>query len=221
MDTKLKGNLSYHINITNNCGLVNNTALGRKMMVSSNNLVFCYLNNTLFLECVIQPEFINTPNLYTIFSKRSLENIPYLVSDLSKDLAEYSVCRQTINEETERNILDIRNNLNSAFDKKNKPIIIECSESSYYLILEGNKRITAMHMNKDVFFNPIQAYVGKTSLQWHCMLALHGMTAGRDSLHPGGWGEQAERVFNLPYRHNGRRGPSIRYSPIHPDRCCR
>lgn len=175
MDNKLKGNLFCHTSITKKYGLINNTTLANKMMASSNNLVFCYLSNTLFFECVIQPEFISIPNLYTIFSRRDLNNIPYLVSDLSRDLAKNTVCRQTINEETEKNILDIKSNLEFVFDNKNKPIIIECSENSFYLILEGNKRITSMHMNKDIFFNPIQAYVGKTSLQWRSMLALHGM----------------------------------------------
>lgn len=176
MNNHLTGSLSKYIKTKKDIGLVKNDALIKEMVVSSNHLIYCYLNNTYFFECSIQPEFANMSNLYTIFSRRDSGCIPYLVSDLSGDLLNSSVSRQTINIETEKQILSMRATLESLFVNGTKSIIVECSESTNYLILEGNKRITALHMNQDEFTEPINTHVGKTLLSWQSMLALHEMS---------------------------------------------
>jgi hypothetical protein len=114
-------------------------------------------------------------HLLSIFSRRSLGNVPYLLTELGGDLRGGTVDRATIDQPTEDAIRVLANDLRN-LPVLPLPVIVEDSSGQHYLILEGNKRFSAVALADSASLPPpCEALVGQTLLAWSQMLAAFSM----------------------------------------------
>ncbi len=142
----------------------------------TNQLLKGYIENTDLFEVTIKGDYVNTPNLYTVFRQRNKANIPYSVVDLSLDINNGSVSREVIDKKTEDSIIKISKNLCIVDFISRLIVIIESTNGENYIILEGNKRVVGMHLAQKTESLPkTKIVLGKTTLSWSSMLDQHQM----------------------------------------------
>jgi hypothetical protein len=145
------------------------------LFADTRGLIFPFLGNTVFCRGVLAFSFVRAVPAFTIFSRRSLGNVPYLLTDLGGDLRAGTVDRATINQLTEDTIRALAADLGN-LPALPLPVIVEDSSEQHYLILEGNKRFSAVALADSASLPPpCEALVGRTSLVWPQMLALFSM----------------------------------------------
>jgi hypothetical protein len=138
-------------------------------------LIYRFLGNTVFSRGVLTFSFVPTVLVFTIFSRRSLGNVPYLLTELGKNLRTDAVDRAKIDQSTENTIRALAADLTN-LPAVPLPVIVEDCTGQNYLILEGNKRLSAVALADPAFPPPPrEALVGRTSLSWPQMLAFFNM----------------------------------------------
>lgn len=171
----LLGTLSQYFQPSEEARTVAGVDLQRELGKATRDLVRGYFSNTAFARGFLDLTFVRHVPSHTIFSRRDRGRVPYLLADLANDLRSGSVSRLTINEATET---VIRSLVRTAVSMPVTPpvVIVEDSSAQHYLILEGNKRLTAVLL-ADSTATParLEAYVGHSALDWSQMCRLHSM----------------------------------------------
>ncbi len=149
-------------------------ALQGELGKATRGLILGYFPNTVFARGSLDLAFVRHVPSHTIFSRRDCGCVPYLLADLVRDLRSGRVSRLTIDEVTET---AIRSLVGSAVSMPAKPpfVVVEDSSAQHYLILEGNKRLTAVLLAHATPPPRLDAYVGHSTLDWSQMCHLHSM----------------------------------------------
>jgi len=151
--------------------------LQQGLLVSTRGLIGPFLGNTLFCRGVLSFAFVRTVPTFTIFSRRNLGNVPYLLTDLGSDLRSGTVDRATIDQPTENTVRALAADLGN-LPALPLPVIVEDNSGRHYLIPEGNKRLSAVAFADPADLPlPLEALLGRTSLDWPQMLGFFGMVA--------------------------------------------
>jgi len=101
--------------------------------------------------------------------------VPYLLTDLGADLRTGSIDHLTIDQKTEDAIEALAVDLPN-LPAQPEPVIVEDSSGQHYLILEGNKRASAVaFVTAAALPRACDAYVGRSALTWAQLLAAFRM----------------------------------------------
>lgn len=137
-------------------------------------LVTPFWDNTVFEQGLLDFRFVRDVDVHTIFSRHERGRSPYLLQEEANDLHNQSVDLQTINDETERNIRELAG-LIGELPVNPRPVIVEDGTATHDLILEGNKRTTAVAYADSQCPTSMRALIGHSSLTWRDMLARFGL----------------------------------------------
>lgn len=145
------------------------------LLLSTRHLIGPFLGNTAFCHGTLAFSFVKAVPVFTLFSRRNLGNVPYLLTELGSDLRAGSVDRATIDQPTEDTIRALAADLGK-LPSQPLPVIVEDDSGQHYLVLEGNKRFSAVALDDPAALpSPCEALVGRTPWTWPQMLALFGM----------------------------------------------
>lgn len=149
------------------------SSLSLELLQTTNCLVVPFLPNTEFFRGRLDVSVVYEVPLHTIFARREQGKVPYLLSDLASDLKDGAVSRLTIDTETEEKIRSLaRVSLTGSFPLTPLPVIVEDCEGKHCLILDGNRRFTALCLtDRAATIVSLEAYVGHTIMSWSTMLA--------------------------------------------------
>jgi hypothetical protein len=150
--------------------------LRQRLFNDTRRLIYPFFSNTAFCRGMLDFRFIRAVPTLTIISRRNLGNMPYLLTDLGNDLRAGTVDRHTVNQPTEDAIRALAADP-AHFPALPLPVIVEDNSGRYYLILEGNKRFSAVALADPVVLpQPVEALVGHAACTWPEMLAFFNMT---------------------------------------------
>jgi hypothetical protein len=139
--------------------------------VATRQLIAPFLGNTLFCRGALVFSFVRSVPIHTIFSRRDRGNVPYLLTELGSDLRAGKVDRQTIDQQTEGAIRSLAGVL-ANLPPLPLPVIVEDVSAQHYLILEGNRRFSAVaFVDPAALPAPCQALIGRSPTTWPQMLA--------------------------------------------------
>jgi len=145
------------------------------LFVNTRGLIGPFLDNTVFCRGVLAFSFVRAVPAFTIFSCRNLGNVPYLLTELGRDVRAGSFNRATIDQPTEDTIRGLAADLGK-LPALPLPVIVEDSSGQHYLTLEGNKRFSAVALADSASLPPLcEALVGWTLLAGPQMLGRLSM----------------------------------------------
>src|SRR5260370_42548784 len=78
--------------------------LQQDLLLTTRGLIGPFLGNTVFCSGLLSFSFVRAVPTFTIFSRRNLGNVPYLLTDLGSDLRSGRVDQATIDQKTEDTI---------------------------------------------------------------------------------------------------------------------
>jgi hypothetical protein len=150
-------------------------SLALELLRTTRHLIQPFLTNTEFLLGRLDVSVLHEVPLHTIFARRERGNVPYLLSDLASDLRDGTVSRLAIDTKTEEDIRSLAS-LTDSFPLTPLPVIVEDCTGKHCLILEGNKRFTALCLTDcAASIATLEIYVGHTTMTWSNMLAQFNM----------------------------------------------
>lgn len=147
------------------------------LLVDTRELIRPFLDNSVFFCGTLDLLCASQMELHTVFSRRDRGGVPYALTDLANDLRSGQVSRTTIDEDTEAAIHNLASG--ATLPEYPQPVLIRDEDKSHCLILEGNKRLTAVSLNPERWQSvTMRALIGETLMSWSDILGCLGMREG-------------------------------------------
>lgn len=170
------GKIKRYFEAEESIGMLPDSGLLIELLNSSRGLVYPYVCNTYYYKGSLRLSFLFEHDLHTIVNRRNHGKRPYKISELADDIKNHRLDRAEVNLETEENIIGIKETMSHLRSNNNLPIIIEDNIGKNYLVLDGNKRLTAFYLRgNNLEINKIGVYLAKTDLSWKQILINHEM----------------------------------------------
>ncbi len=169
------GRLARYFQPSEAPALVCDSARQAELVLSTNCLVVPCLDNTEFCRGRLDLSCLGALPLFTILARRNRGKMPYLLADLVTDLRAGALDRATIDEQTEIAIRSLADDVGRVAAVP-APVIVEDSSGNHYLILDGNKRLSALALaDSRRLPDAVEACVGRSVLTWGELLAHYNM----------------------------------------------
>jgi ActR/RegA family two-component response regulator len=145
------------------------------MLRDTRNLALFCVNHTVFARGYLNAAALQLTRFYTIFCRTDRQDTPYLLRELAHDLRMRAVERGTISEEIEQQIRSFAAHKECPPESP-EPVIVEDGYGSCYLILDGNKRLTALALNDMLRRKErLRVWMGHSGLPWASLLSCYEM----------------------------------------------
>jgi CheY-like chemotaxis protein len=173
-DAFLSGALSRHFSPID-APRVLNRAERESMLRETSWLALPCINNTTFACGDLDPAALLAARTYTVFRREDRRGCPpYLLWELAHDLRCGTVDSRSINRDVELRIRSLASA--PAFSEQPAPVIVESAPGTAYLILDGNKRLTALALTDTLDRRKaLRVWMGHSALPWGSLLSCYEM----------------------------------------------